>query len=142
MNTKDNEGRIPLTQAVMLRREKSVELLLRRDDLQVSDPERRTALFWAVHSQDYPIIELLLQRNDMNVDRTNVDGLTPLRRALDRNDLNTVKLLLRSKKDFDLNAADDHGRMPLYESTCSLKQLEEEDYDGLRQLFLLYNKYK
>lgn len=57
----------------------------------------RTALFWAAYSGRANVVKSLLEKDDIEINFEDVDGRTPLSRAVEHRHLEVIERLL--KKD-------------------------------------------
>jgi ankyrin repeat protein len=116
LNSKDNDGRTPLSWAVAEKGNREVvDLLLKRGSgINFQDDNGRTPLSWAVAVRgNQEVVELLLGEDDIDLNSKDNDGRTPLSYAVTkRGNEEVVELLLR-EDDIDLDSEDSDGRTPL-----------------------------
>lgn len=80
VDSKDNEGRTPLSVAAEEGYEDIVQLLTGRDDVDVDSEDKhgRTPLSHVVYNRKVDIVRLLLNRKDVKLDLKDSDGKTLL----------------------------------------------------------------
>jgi hypothetical protein len=97
INSKDLDGRTPLSFAAQYGHEEVVKLLLVRDDLSVNltDSIGWAPLFFAARYGHEAVVQLLLARGDIDADLKDFYGCTPLSSAAEhRHEAAVVTLLL------------------------------------------------
>ena len=113
-DSKDEDGRTPLTWAARFGRPRAVKLLLAQDDV---DPNSRdkygyTPLHWAVKKSHFQAANFLLGQDNTDPNSKDDVGTTPLLCAMKESDLHIVKLMLK-QDNVDPNCKDTEGRTPL-----------------------------
>lgn len=93
-DSKDHEGRTPLSWAAMREHEAVVQLLVEREDVAADSKDycRRTPLSWAAEEGHEAVVQLLLARDDVAADSKDRLGRTPLSWAAGRRHEAVVKL--------------------------------------------------
>ncbi|KAK3940661.1 hypothetical protein QBC46DRAFT_353953 [Diplogelasinospora grovesii] len=110
-NSRDKDGRTPLSWAAEKGNEAIVKLLLQNGvDFNAKDTDGRTPLMWATLKGHEAIVKLLLE-NGVDVNAKDLFDQTPLIWAIRQGHEAIVKLLLENGVDVD--AKDERGRTPL-----------------------------
>ncbi|KFZ08626.1 hypothetical protein V502_09249 [Pseudogymnoascus sp. VKM F-4520 (FW-2644)] len=114
VDSKDNEGRTPLSLAAEDGYEAVVKLLIKRDDVVVDskDNRGRTPLSWAADWGYVAVMKLLVDRDDVVVDSKDNKGWTPLSWAAQNRHEEIVKLLIK-RDDVVVDSKDNAGQTPL-----------------------------
>ncbi|KAF5969985.1 hypothetical protein FBULB1_9894 [Fusarium bulbicola] len=114
-DSRDSDGRTPLSQAVVHSNEISIQHLLGSGEISVNcrDSDGCTPLSVAAQMGHEVIFKLLLRTEEVDVDAKNNDGVTPLYWAASGGYGKLVKLLLETGKA-DVNARDNGGVTPLW----------------------------
>lgn len=122
VNVADNCGQTPLMRAIFLDQEisrnKIVRMLLEKGAL-VNTPDvvGRNAFAWACLYGRYFNVEQLIDNADVDLDlnRTDINGQTPLFHSVSSGSASTVKLLVETllKYDLSVDVQDFHGTSPL-----------------------------
>ncbi|KAF2466052.1 uncharacterized protein BDR25DRAFT_185539, partial [Lindgomyces ingoldianus] len=113
-DSKDGEGRTPLSWAAGGGREAVVKLLAGRDDVEADakDGDDQTPLSWAARGGHEAVVKLLVERDDVEADSKDGYGRTPLSWAAEGGHEVVVKLLVE-RDDVDADSKDGDGRTPL-----------------------------
>ena len=113
-DSKDKNGRTPLSQAAEKGHEAVVMLLLAIDMVETDSKDKngRTPLSWAAGSGREEVTRLLLATGTAEADSKDEGGRTPLSWAAERGSEAVVKLLLATGK-VEVNSKDKHGSTPL-----------------------------
>jgi len=113
-DSKDNNGRTPLSWAAEGGYEAVVKLLAERDDVDadLKDNDGWTPLSWAAARGHEAVVKLLAERDDVDADSKGNIGWTPLSWAAERGHEAVVKLLAE-RDDVDADSKDKGGRTPL-----------------------------
>ncbi|KAF7508365.1 hypothetical protein GJ744_009356 [Endocarpon pusillum] len=113
-DSKDSEGRTPLSWAAEYGYKEIVEILLAQDDVEADskDNEGRTPLSRAVGYGQEEIVEILLAQDDVEADSKDNKGRTPLSRAAAYGHEEIVRTLL-AQDDVEADSKDNEGRTPL-----------------------------
>jgi ankyrin repeat protein len=129
VDSKDVDGRTPLSFAAEQGHVSTVKLLLARNDIDADskDDDGRTPLSFAVEVQSHclfdlckdrnpeghqMVIEMFLARTDVNANSKDKNGRTPLSFAAQCGCAYAVKLLL-ARDNVDADSRDEAGRTPL-----------------------------
>ena len=115
LNSKDMNGRTPLSWAAENGHEAVVKLLLGRDDVAADsqDTYGQTPLSWAAEKGHEAVVKLLLGRDDVAADSQDTYGRTPLFWAAENGHEAVVKLLL-GRDDVAADSQDRYGQTPLF----------------------------
>lgn len=115
VNSKDDDGRTPLSLAAKEGHEEVVRLLLKREDVN-ADPKDdcgRSPLSWAAQNGHESVVRLLVEQNDIDFNLKDEDGRTPLSLAAEEGHEGVVRLLLQLK-DIKVDSRDTRGLTPLF----------------------------
>ncbi|KLU83540.1 hypothetical protein MAPG_02597 [Magnaporthiopsis poae ATCC 64411] len=150
VNSKDGDGRTPLSIAAEKGNWSIVDLLIEREaNIYLADSNGQTPLWVAAEKGHRDLVGLLLG-NGADIDWADSNGQTPLWAAADKGHQYTVQLLLNRWANVDL--ADSKGRTPLwaaadkgYKSTVELllqkgASINLADSDGQTPLWAAANK--
>jgi ankyrin repeat protein len=116
VNSRDNDGRTPLSWAAQNRNTGAVQLFLQCDRVEVDsrDNAGRTPLSWAAaQSYNSDIVQLLLQSNRVEVNSRDNAGRTPLSWAAQNRDSKVIQLLLQHDQ-VEVDSRDNNCRTPLW----------------------------
>jgi ankyrin repeat protein len=129
-NSKDNNGRTPLSWAVEKGNDEVVGLLLEKDniDLNSKDKDGRTLLWWAAGRGRSALVNLLLAKERVNPDSKDKDARTPLSLAAGNGHSAVVNLLL-AKDGVNPESLDKNGRTPLWWAA-------ENEHEGVMNLLI------
>ena len=110
----ESVGRTALTAAAMEGSQRVVEMLLRREEIDVNEGDNFFhPLLAAAFRGNAAIVELLLARTDIDVNKSNAEGgKTPLRAATEKKQLKAVEILLADER-VDPNLVGNDGLSPL-----------------------------
>jgi ankyrin repeat protein len=113
-DSKDQQGRTPLSRAAEKGYESVVRLLLitERVDADSKDQQGRTPLSWAIEEGHEGVAKLLLTTERINADLKDQQGRTPLSRAAEKGYESVVRLLLITER-VDADSKDQQGQTPL-----------------------------
>jgi len=113
-DSKDNDGRTPLSRAAGLGHGAVVGLLLATDQIDPDSKDNcgRTPLFWAAWNGHEAIVKVLLATDRVDADSKDKGGLTPLSLAARLGNEAIVKVLVATGQ-VDVNSKDNDGRTPL-----------------------------
>ena len=130
-DTKDNDGRTPLSWAVIYEHEAMAKLLLELKEVQINsrDEERSTSLYLAARSGNESMMRILLEKK-ADVNLRNCRGETPLFAAAEGGHEAAVRLLLG--KNTDVNLENRKGETPLFVAA-------QNGYETISRLLLEYN---
>ena len=115
VDSKDKNGRTPLSWAAAKGHEAVVGLLLEREDVQADSKENifgRTPLSWAAVKGYEAVVRLLLGWKNVQADAKDNDGRTPLSLAASEGHEAVVKILLE-REDVQVDLKDGWGKTPL-----------------------------
>ncbi|KAJ9660151.1 hypothetical protein H2201_007058 [Coniosporium apollinis] len=114
VDSKDEDGRTPLSWAALYGQEAVVKLLVERDDVyaESQDEEGLTPLLWAVIRGHKAVVKLLVERGDVNADSKDEWGQTPLSWAACSGREAVVKLLVE-RDDVNADSKNKYGQTPL-----------------------------
>lgn len=111
INSKDKEGRTPLSWAVMKGDNAVVQLLIERGaDINSKDNWGETSLSWAVMKGYKSIVQLLVERK-VEIESRNIWGETPLSQAAGNGHEAIIQLLI--ERGAEVNSRDVLGQTPL-----------------------------
>ena len=118
INQQDCGGSTPLAWAARNGHEGTVNILLRRTNIDPNHPDKdnRTPLVYAAMAGYEGVVKLLLERKDVDPNHPDKDHTGPLGWAASKGHERVVKLLL-DRGDVDLNHPDVYGRTPLGDAT-------------------------
>lgn len=109
----DMDGRTPLLYGAFMGNEASINCLLRKDvNVNWTDLDGFTALFWAVDRCHNAVAKLLVSREDVDVNMRDHTGRTALHEVLFSKNAAVAEILL-SREDIDVNVQDEAGQSPL-----------------------------
>jgi hypothetical protein len=130
-DSKDEDGRTPLSWAASNGREAIVKLLLKTGKVEADskDEDGRTPLWWAASSGREAIVKLLLETGKVKADLKDKYGQTPLSCASWSGHEAIVKLLLETGK-VEADSKDKDGRTPLSWAALSGHEADSKDKDG------------
>lgn len=133
----ESHGMRVLHLACELGHSRLVAYLLPLTNPNLGDHYGRTPLMWAIHMGHPSIVRLLLEDRRVGANlRSEEDGMTPLWLAVDRADVQMVKLLLASRDQIEMVAIRDLGA-PWHQTT----PLERAQQKGCRSLVRLLREY-
>jgi hypothetical protein len=114
-DSKDEDGRTPLSWAAERGHEAVVKLLVERDDVAADSKDYygRTPLSWAAGGGYEVVVKLLVKREDVAVNLKDRWGRTPLSWAAERGHEAVVKLLVE-RDNVAADLKDYYGRTPLW----------------------------
>lgn len=144
IDSKDNDGRTPLSWAAVYGDGKIVRMFLQRDDVDVNckDNEGRTPLSWALFAESLRVIEKFLERHGVDVNSKDTEGRTPLAWAVVHGNSDIVKMFLK-RDNVDVNCIDIAGKTPLFyaissghESITSVLKTRGAEYVATKRVFL------
>jgi hypothetical protein len=125
-DSRDSNGRTPLSWAAEQGHEKVVKLLLGREDVSVDSKDclDRTPLLWAAKHGQEAVVKLLVDNANVDVDSEDRTGHTPLGWAVQLGYDEMVKLLLERDVEGDWMNGD--GRMACFWATrCGKKEMKK-----------------
>ncbi|CAB0044597.1 unnamed protein product [Trichogramma brassicae] len=134
-NAQDKSGKTPLYRAVECGNKKVMEKLLRKGvDLNLANNNGWTPLHYICYYCGFNFLEIFFkicddQQRTVNVNAQDKKGKTPLREALDANEIEVAKVLLR--RGANLYLADKDGSTPLH---VICKRTDDDD-DLLKMFF-------
>ncbi len=113
-DSRDDDGRTPLSLAAQWGHEMVVTLLQGHEDVAADsrDNNGKTPLSWAAEWGREEVVMLLLERGDVAADSRDNSGRTPLSHASKAGKERVVKLLLK-RRDVAADSRDNHGKTPL-----------------------------
>ena len=114
MGLKDDHGRTPLSLAAEYGHESIVQMLIKRDDVDINakDNHERTPLSLAAMDGHEAVVRLLIERGDVDINSKDNTGRIPLSWAAMRGHEAVVRLLIE-RGDVDINSKDNFGRIPV-----------------------------
>jgi hypothetical protein len=113
-DSKNKDGRTPLSFAAEKGNQSVVEMLLQRKDVNVDskDNDNRTPLSFAAEKGSRSVVGMLLQREDVDADSRDKDGRSQLSFAAEKGNRSVVEMLPR-RGGVDAGSQDKDGRTPL-----------------------------
>jgi hypothetical protein len=116
VNSKDSNGRTPLSLAAAEGHETVVKVLVERDDGDVDadlkDDYGRTPLSWAAGRGHEAVVKMLVERDDVEADSIDISDRTPLLWAAMRGHEAVAKMLVK-RDDVNADLKDNRGWTPL-----------------------------
>jgi ankyrin repeat protein len=132
INSKDMDGRTPLSWAAGESKSKIVQLLVKTDGIQPDLPDinGRTPLSWAAQHGDPPTVKVLLDTGRVAPEKCDRNGRTPLMWAREKGNNDVFDLLIRYQRRYvykdQLGAIDGRYEMEIgYESGDQMEESEE-----------------
>ena len=113
-DSKDSDGRTPLSQAAQQGHTAVVKLLVERDDVEADseDQSSRTPLSYAAMEGHEEVVQLLIMRDDVDADSNDSVDSTPLLWAASQGNEAVVRLLVE-RDDVEVNVRNSWGMTPL-----------------------------
>jgi ankyrin repeat protein len=117
VNSRDEYGKTPLSYAAGAGQNEVVWLLLTRSDVATDIPDNsgRTPLSYAAAAGHEAVVKMILAQGSNSANQEDNERRSPLSYASESGNETVVKMLVaRARNDAELNAADYHGRTPLW----------------------------